>query len=66
VAHRLQHESGVKARIMAHNFNMACWARSEDPNELKKFMAANAHRVALYAVDAPTLLVDHSATPASS
>ena len=36
--------------------------RETDANELKKFMDANAHRVALDAVDAPTLLVDHSAT----
>ena len=62
VAHRLEHEYGVKARIMASNFNLARWVTSEDPNELKKFMDANAHRVALDAVDAPTLLVDHSAT----
>lgn len=62
VAHRLEHEYGVKARIMGSNFNLARWVTSEDPNELKKFMDANAHRVALDAVDAPTLLVDHSAT----
>ena len=62
VAHRLEHEYGVKARIMASNFNLARWVTSEDPNELKKFIDANAHRVALDAVDAPTLLVDHSAT----
>ena len=62
VAHRLEHEDGVKARIMASNFNLARWVTSEDPQELKKFMDANAHRVALDAVDAPTLLVDHSAT----
>ena len=30
--------------------------------ELKRFIQANAHRIALDAVDAPTLLVDHSAT----
>ena len=62
VAHRLEHEYGVKARIMASNFNMARWVTSDDPQELKKFIDANAHRVALDAVDAPTLLVDHSAT----
>ena len=62
VAHRLEHEYGVKARIMGSNFNLARWVTSDDPNELKKFMDANAHRVALDAVDAPTLLVDHSAT----
>ncbi len=62
VAHRLEHEYGVKARIMASQFNLARWVTSDDANELKKFMDANAHRVALDAVDAPTLLVDHSAT----
>ena len=62
VAHRLEHEYGVKARIMGSNFNLARWVTSDDQNELKKFMDANAHRVALDAVDAPTLLVDHSAT----
>ncbi|QJC55369.1 Peptide chain release factor 3 [Polaromonas vacuolata] len=62
VAHRLEHEYGVKARILSSHFNLARWVTAEDPNELKKFMEANAHRVALDAVDAPTLLVDHSAT----
>jgi len=62
VAHRLEHEYGVKARILGSQFNLARWVTSDDPNELKKFMDANAHRVALDAVNAPTLLVDHSAT----
>ncbi len=62
VAHRLEHEYGVKARILQSNFNLARWVTCDDPNELKKFIDANAHRVALDAVDAPTLLVDHSAT----
>jgi peptide chain release factor 3 len=62
VAHRLEHEYGVKARITASHFNLARWVSSDDANELKKFMDANQHRVALDAVDAPTLLVDHSAT----
>ena len=62
VAHRLEHEYGVKARIMGSHFNLARWITCEDPHELKKFIEANAHRVALDAVDAPTLLVDHSAT----
>jgi len=62
VAHRLEHEYGVKARIMGSHFNLARWITCDDPHELKKFIEANAHRVALDAVDAPTLLVDHSAT----
>ena len=62
VAHRLEHEYGVKARIMPSNFNLARWVSCDDAGELKKFIDANSHRVALDAVDAPTLLVDHSAT----
>jgi peptide chain release factor 3 len=62
VAHRLEHEYGVKARISGSAFNLARWVTSDDANELKKFIDANAHRVALDAVDAPTLLVDHRAT----
>ncbi len=62
VAHRLEHEYGVKARIMPSNFNLARWVTCDDAGELKKFIDANAHRVALDAVDAPTLLVDHGAT----
>ena len=38
---------------MGSQFNLARWVTNDD---------ANAHRVALDAVDAPTLLVDHSAT----
>lgn len=35
VAHRLEHEYGVKARIMGSNFNLARWVTSDDTNELK-------------------------------
>ena len=66
VAHRLEHEYGVKARIMNSPYQVARWVTCapEDggENELKRFIDANSHRVALDAVDAPTLLVDHSAT----
>lgn len=66
VAHRLEHEYGVKARIMGSNYNVARWVTCapEDggEQELKRFMDANAHRVALDAVDAPTVLLDHGAT----
>ncbi|WP_370870629.1 hypothetical protein [Polaromonas sp.] len=47
---------------MPGNFNHARRVTCKDPNELKKFIDANAHRVPLDAVDAPTLLVEHSAT----
>ena len=66
VAHRLEHEYGVRARIMGSNYNVARWVTCapEDggEQELKRFMDANAHRVALDAVDAPTVLLDHGAT----
>ena len=66
VAHRLEHEYGVKARIMGSSYNVARWVTCapEDggEQELKRFMDANAHRVALDAVDAPTVLLDHMAT----
>ena len=66
VAHRLQTEYGVKARIGNSSYSVARWVTCapEDGGEveLKRFIQANAHRIALDAVDAPTLLVDHSAT----
>ena len=66
VAHRLQTEYGVKARIGNSSYSLARWVTCSPEEggetELKRFMAANAHRIALDAVDAPTLLIDHSAT----
>lgn len=66
VAHRLESEYGVKARITASPYTLARWItcppENGGDNELKRFIEANAHRIALDAVDAPTLLVDHSAT----
>ena len=66
VAHRLLAEYGVKARITHSSYQVARWVTCapEDggEQELKRFIDANAHRVALDAVDAPTLLVDHTAT----
>ena len=66
VAHRLEHEYGVKARIMNSPYQVARWVtcapENGGENELKRFIDANSHRVALDAVDAPTLLVDHAAT----
>ena len=66
VAHRLEAEYGVKARITHSSYQVARWVTCapEDggEQELKRFIDANQHRVALDAVDAPTLLVDHNAT----
>jgi peptide chain release factor 3 len=60
VAHRLEHEYGVKARIAPSRFQVARWVTSEDPNELKRFIDGNSHRVAHDAVDAPTVLVEYA------
>jgi peptide chain release factor 3 len=60
VAHRLEHEYGVKARILPARFSIARWVTCEDAGELKRFIDGNAHRVAYDAVDAPTLLVEYA------
>nr|WP_316642223.1 peptide chain release factor 3 [uncultured Roseateles sp.] len=64
VAHRLEHEYGVKARIMPSRFQVARWVTCDEADggdkELKRFIDANAHRVAYDAVDAPTVLVEYS------
>ena len=67
VAHRLEHEYGVKARIAPSRFQVARWVTCEtgegaaaDERELKRFIDANAHRVALDAVEAPTVLVEYA------
>jgi peptide chain release factor 3 len=62
VAHRLEHEYGVKARITGCPYSLARWVTCDDAQELKRFIDANQHRMALDAVDANTLLVDHAAT----
>jgi peptide chain release factor 3 len=60
VAHRLEHEYGVKARIAPSRFQVARWVTCDDSTELKRFIDANAHRVAYDAVDAPTVLVEYA------
>jgi peptide chain release factor 3 len=60
VAHRLEHEYGVKARITPAKYSIARWVTADDDNELKRFIDGNAHRVAYDAVDAPTLLVEYA------
>ena len=59
VAHRLAHEYGVEARIAPSRYQMARWVTADEPGELKRFIDANAQRIAYDAVDAPTLLVAH-------
>jgi peptide chain release factor 3 len=64
VAHRLEHEYGVKARIAPSRYQVARWVTCPDENggakELQRFIDGNAHRVAYDAVDAPTVLVEYA------
>jgi len=61
VTHRLQHEYAVAARIAPAKYQLARWVTAEDPKELKRFIEANAHRIAYDAVDAPTFLASFGA-----
>ncbi|HEY5614237.1 MAG TPA: peptide chain release factor 3 [Lysobacter sp.] len=56
VAHRLRHEYGCEARMAPARYTSARWVTAEDPKELKRFIEANAHRIAHDAVDAPAFL----------
>jgi peptide chain release factor 3 len=64
VAHRLEHEYGVKARIQPSRFQVARWVTCSEEDggakELQRFIDGNAHRVAFDAVDAPTVLVEYA------
>ena len=64
VAHRLEHEYGVKARITPARYNVARWVTCDDADggerELKRYIDGNAHRVALDAVDAPCVLLEYA------
>ena len=64
VAHRLEHEYGVKARITPSRFQVARWVTCSEEDggakELQRFIDGNAHRVAYDAVDAPTVLVEYA------
>ena len=61
VAHRLQHEYGVPARLSPSKFRVARWVTSDDARELDRFIESNGHRVAYDAVDAPTFLATANA-----
>jgi peptide chain release factor 3 len=64
VAHRLEHEYGVKARVMPARYNVARWVTCDEADggdkELKRFIDGNAHRVALDAVNAPCVLLEYA------
>jgi len=45
-AYRLEHEYGVDMRLLGTPYVAARWVTSEDAAELKRFIAANAHRLA--------------------
>ncbi|MBL0729301.1 peptide chain release factor 3 [Piscinibacter sp. HJYY11] len=64
VAHRLEHEYGVKARVMPARYNVARWVTCDEADggekELKRFIDANDHRVALDAVDAACVLLEYA------
>ncbi len=64
VAHRLEHEYGVKARVMPARYNVARWvtcdAADGGKKELDRFVDHNAHRVALDAVDAPCVMLEYA------
>jgi peptide chain release factor 3 len=64
VAHRLEHEYGCKARIMPARYNVARWVTCDTADggekELQRFIDGNSHRVALDAVDAPTVLLQYA------
>jgi peptide chain release factor 3 len=56
VLHRLEHEYGVRARLLPSRHRFARWITSDDPDELKRFMDFYPARIVLDAVDAPTYL----------
>ncbi|MBK6618377.1 MAG: peptide chain release factor 3 [Nitrosomonas sp.] len=61
VAHRLEHEYGVAARIMPAKYQLARWITADNPRELQRFITANDYRIAYDAVGAPTFLATFAA-----
>lgn len=60
VAHRLQHEYGVPARLLPSKFRAARWITADDPTLLERFVDANSFRVAYDAVGAPAFLLNYA------
>ncbi len=59
VAHRLNHEYGVDARMVPSKYRLARWITADDADELKRFIEFNRHRVVFDVVDAPTFLATY-------
>ena len=59
VLHRLKSEYNVDARLEPSRYRLARWVTCEDANMLKKFIDANAHRIAHDVVEAPAFLATH-------
>jgi peptide chain release factor 3 len=63
VLHRLEHEYGVKARLIGTKQRLARWITTEPTaegeRELKRFVDFYAARIAYDAVDAPTYMASH-------
>jgi peptide chain release factor 3 len=60
VSHRLTHEYGVEPVLRPSRYKLARWVTADSPLELKRFIDANAHRIALDVVDAPVILATHA------
>ncbi len=63
VLHRLEHEYGVKARLIGTRHRLARWITADGPDadrELKRFVEFYAARIAYDAVDAPTYMASHA------
>jgi len=56
VAHRLEHEYGAVVRLAPVNYVAARWLSADDPVDLKRFIDANAYRVALDGAGVPAFL----------
>ena len=59
VLHRLKSEYGVDARLEASRYRLARWITCDNPTILKRFIDANAHRIAHDVVEAPAFLAAH-------
>jgi peptide chain release factor 3 len=56
VAHRLTHEYGAEVRLTPAPYVAARWVAARDPLEMKRFIEANARRIAYDTLDLPVFL----------